>query len=54
MKRAQLETGHGIMDSPPSSSLEEDTPPHGPKSWLPPKQSADESLPEFHEHFHQH
>ena len=59
-KRAQLEIGHrsfisdrhqhkrhGVMDSPPSSSLEEETPPHGPKTWLPPKQSANESLPEF-------
>ena len=46
-KRTQPETGHwssisdrhqhkhqGIMDSPPSSSSEEDIPPHGPKSWL--------------------
>ena len=45
IKRTQLETGHwssisdrhqhkhyGITDSPPFSSLEEDTPPHGPKS----------------------
>ena len=45
IKRAQLKTGHqslisnrhqhkhqGIMDSPPSSSEEEDIPPHGPKS----------------------
>ena len=66
-KRAQPETGHqssisvrhqhkchGVMDSPPFSSSEEDTPPHGPKSWLPPKQSADESLLEFHGCPHQH
>ena len=42
------------MDSPLSSSSEEDTPPYGPKSWLPPTQSADESLPEFHGCPHQH
>ena len=42
------------QDSPPSSSLEEDMSPHGPKSWLPPKQSADESLPEFRGRPHQH
>ena len=41
------------MDSPPSS-LEEDIPSHGPKSWLPLKQSTDESLPEFHGCPHQH
>ena len=67
MKRAQLETGHQssisdrhqhkrqrIMDSPSSSSLEEDIPSHGSKSWLPLKQSTDESLPEFHGHPYQH
>ena len=67
MKRAQLETGHrssisdrhqykhqGIMDSPPFSSSEEDIPSHGPKSWLPPKQSTNESLPEFRGRPHQH
>ena len=67
MKRAQPETGHqssisdrhqhkhqGITDSPPSSSSEEDISSHGPKSWLPLKQSTDESLPEFYGHPHQH
>ena len=67
MKRTQLETGHQssisnrhqhkhqeIMDSPPSSSSEEEIPPHGSKSWQPPKQSADESLPEFCGRPHQH
>ena len=67
MKRAQPETGHwssisdrhqhkyhGVMDSPLSASSEEDTPSHGPKSWLPPRQSADESLPEFYGCPHQH
>ena len=66
-KRIQPETGHqssisdrhqhkhhGVIDSPPSSSSEEDTPTYGPKSWLPPKQSADESLPEFRGRPHQH
>ena len=60
MKRAQPETGHwssisnrhqhkhhGVTDSPPSSSSEEDTPSHDPKSWLLPRQNADQSLFEF-------
>ena len=66
MKRAQPETGHwssisdrhqhkyqGITDSPPSLS-EEDISSHGSKSWLPPKQNADESLPEFCGYPYQH
>ena len=67
MKRAQLETDYrssisnrhqhkyqGITDSPPSSSLEEDIPSYGPKSWLSPKQSADEFFSKFHGRPHQH
>ena len=67
MKRAQPETDHqssisnrhqhkhqGITDSPPSSSSEEDIPSYGFKSWLPPKQSTSESLPEFRGCPHQH
>ena len=66
-KRAQLATGnwssisnrhqhkcHGVTNSPPSSSSEENIPCHGPKPWLPPRQSANESLPEFYGCPHQH
>ena len=66
-KRAQLGTGHqssifnrhehkchGVTDSPLSSSSKENIPSYGPKSWLPPRQSADESIPEFCGHPHQH
>ena len=66
-KRTQPETGHwssisdrhqhkhqGITDSPPSSSLKENILSHGPKSWLPSKQNANEFLPEFCERPHQH